>query len=80
MSGKKERVYHMTDSVTIPPMVWVMIDKVFLLRNMPASKKARPGIIPSTRTVEISTHVVSPVSMHDGAVVAGGTDVFMMGK
>jgi hypothetical protein len=39
------------------------IESEFLLRIKPASKKPRAGVIIMTRPVEISIHVVSPVSI-----------------
>jgi hypothetical protein len=39
------------------------MEREFLLLISPASKKPRAGVISITRPVEISIHVVSPVSI-----------------
>jgi hypothetical protein len=41
----------------------MIMEREFLARIRPASKNPRAGVIIMTRPVEISIHVVSPVSM-----------------
>jgi hypothetical protein len=52
-----------TERIARPEKVCIKIERVFLLLIRPASKKPRAGVMSMTRPVEISIHVVSPVSI-----------------
>ena len=70
MSGAKTRVNpmtnHIVDNSASPVNVCIITDNEFLSLSNPASKKPKPGIIIMTSPVEISIHVVSPVSIANG--------------
>ena len=50
-----------------------MMESVCFERSMPASKKARAGHIPRTRTVDTRIHVVSPASTWQAIIGAAET-------
>ena len=52
-----------TERIARPEKVCIKIEREFLLLIRPASKKPRAGVMSMTRPVEISIHVVSPVSI-----------------
>jgi hypothetical protein len=49
----QEDSYQSTDRITIPDKIWEMMERVFFILSRPASKKAKPGHMPNTRTVQI---------------------------
>jgi hypothetical protein len=59
----KPRINQITERIARPEKVCIIMEREFLLLISPASKKPRAGVISITRPVEISIHVVSPVSI-----------------
>jgi hypothetical protein len=59
----KPRINQITERIARPEKVCIITEREFLLLISPASKKPRAGVISITRPVEISIHVVSPVSI-----------------
>jgi len=61
-----------------PAKTWSMTETEFLARRRPISKRARPGIMPSTSTEATTSHAVSPASGLPSAVRQPVDDTFTM--
>src|SRR5919108_4390438 len=57
------RTNHSIERIASPEQVCMITDSEFLPLMSPASKNPNAGVISMTRPVEISIHVVSPVSI-----------------
>src|SRR5919112_4224333 len=57
---------HNIDSKQRPVIVCIITDNEFFSLSIPASKKPKAGVIIMTSPVDISIHVVSPVSIANG--------------
>jgi hypothetical protein len=70
ISGAKTKenptINHSTDNSARPNMVCIITDNEFFSLSIPASKKPKAGVIIMTSPVDISIHVVSPVSIANG--------------